>query len=52
MSDKSYKYPYGLSFFEITVIRLLIILCLKNKSYGFSEETNHYLRKLKKEVKL
>lgn len=47
MSEKSYKYPKGLDYFEINVLKLLWIIATKDK---VKLEDALYLKKLEKEL--
>lgn len=49
MSDKSYKYPHGLSFFEVTVILLLWIIAVKG-IFNVDGNKRAYLHRLEKEL--
>lgn len=49
MSDKSYRYPHGLSWFEVTVIRLLWVIAVK-VIFNIDGNKRTYLRRLEKEI--
>ena len=49
MSDKSYRYPHGLSWFEVTVIRLLWVIAVKGV-FNVDGNKRAYLRRLEKEL--
>ena len=49
MSDKSYKYPHGLSWFEVTVIRLLWVIAVKGL-FNIDGNKRAYLHRLEKEL--
>ena len=49
MSDESYRYPHGLSWFEVTVLRLLWIIAIK-WIFHVDGSKKAYLRRLEKEL--
>lgn len=49
MSDKSYRYPHGVSWFELTVLRLLWIIAIK-RVFECDGNKRAYLHRLEKEL--